>query len=625
MIPPSKQWAIQIDVTNRCSRACSNCTRSLAHVTDPFDMSVGEFERALDALKDFPSKSEASAQNGGVKVVGVIGGEPVMHPQFNTLVDLMTEHIPARENRGLWTTQLIDAEQRAKFGYINFNPHSPPSRHHPILVAIKDVITDFSRMWRCIDQCPYQTTWSSSITPKGFFFCEVAAALDMVFQGPGGLPVEPGVWQEPLGAFSGQMERWCPRCSGAIPLSKDRARPDNEKWDDISESNLKELRAIGSPRVASGRYTVFDASGYSMCQEAGNNPLDYMGLNKVRKKRGLASSSGDQKIMLASETFARHMTNEGWQLQSGLEQAGYHLWGRYYPNDEVDVKTILDRTSPHTVIVQDKREWDPGRSGCFDKTVGFTHTSVLADRPDIFKVTICKDAHADPLYHEQAHDEIGCHASIIYYHPDIVLHLAPWLRKEVLIRTYHSLDVDELPHTFPGKSSKDAVLSGALDPAWTRPDFNGGVYQLRNRLARDVVKGHCPHIDMLPHPGYHAKGSATPSFLETLSQYKVSICTASIFGYALRKIIESTACGNVVITDLPRKDVLPAIDGNLHRIPSGSTAREVADLARALASDYDSDKQREWAMAARAFYWYPHLYATLSANIDTARKLYVNE
>ena len=71
------------------------------------------------------------------------------------------------------------------------------------------------------------------------------------------------------------------------------------------------------------------------------------------------------------------------------------------------------------------------------------------------------------------------------------------------------------------------------------------------------------------HPGYHANGSFTPALHSRNStKFKVAICTSSTMGFALRKIIEATACGCRVITDLPAGEVMPEIDGNLTRVSS---------------------------------------------------------
>ena len=308
-------------------------------------------------------------------------------------------------------------------------------------------------------------------------------------------------------------------------------------------------------------------------------------------------------VMLAVECLRRHMSDEGWQMQIGLEAAGYGLWGRHFAGrDDLDVREILETVSPEVVIVQDKREWDPVKPGCFEKDVAFEHSSVLASRDDIFRLTICRDAHQDPAYHRMAHEEIGCDAWIVVYDPATVNRLCPWIPVERMVRTYHSLDRNAVPPFSPVRL-RDCLVSGMLLPT---------IYPLRER-AKQMGIG-----EYLPHPGYHANRTHTPAFLKLLSQYKVSICTASIFNYALRKIMESTACGCVVVTDL--RETLPAIDGNLVRVSPEATTAELQDVVQRAVADYDPERQREWARLACDYYHYTTLYARLAGDIETMRK-----
>jgi hypothetical protein len=308
------------------------------------------------------------------------------------------------------------------------------------------------------------------------------------------------------------------------------------------------------------------------------------------------------------------MSSEGPQLEEGLHAAGYEIWGRGFAHDEVDVRRILERTDPDVVFVQDKREWDPHKPGCFDKVAEFTHTDTLADRPDVFRVTPFKDAHQDPGYHWEAHQEIGCHAWVTYYHPDIVMHLAPWLRREHLIRTYHSLDPAEVPEYSPD-DRQGCILSGACGLPY---------YPLRTRLRDAWATERSVPWEYLTHPGYHAEGTATPQYLQTLSRYKVAICTASILGYALRKIIEATACGCAVITDLPFGDILPRISGNLEGFPvKARSLHDIGEIVRDCVARYDPDRQAHYARRAIEFYDYRRLYAKLATDIDDMRRNYV--
>jgi hypothetical protein len=67
-------------------------------------MSPECFEKAVISVKDFPLTSDPCPQ-GRRKVVGIIGGEPLLHPEFPTLVDIMIKHIPNPAHRGLWTSK----------------------------------------------------------------------------------------------------------------------------------------------------------------------------------------------------------------------------------------------------------------------------------------------------------------------------------------------------------------------------------------------------------------------------------------------------------------------------------------------------------------------------------------
>ena len=280
MITPRRQWCIQIEVTNACPFKCSNCTRLTAHVREPFFLSPGDFDQALAAVAAFPTESELCHPAGdppGRKVIGMMGGEPLVHPDFEQLCEVMVERMPNRNHRGLWTALPFGkrSDLIAKtFGYVNRNQHDRECRHQPILVAVQEVIPDRGYMWRLIDACPLQRKWASAITPKGFFFCEVAATLDLIFDGPGGKPIDPECWRLPVEAYRDQVERWCPRCGMCLPLP---GRRDKEKRDDITPGNLEELKRLGSPRAVAGNVVVFDPATYNQTEHAKEwKPLKYL-------------------------------------------------------------------------------------------------------------------------------------------------------------------------------------------------------------------------------------------------------------------------------------------------------------------------------------------------------------
>jgi len=221
-------------------------------------MSLAQFDCAAQALKDFPTKSPPTVQRVSNKVVGIIGGEPLLHPMFSEICRVMAVAIPNRRHRGLWTGLSWQKTKYAKliretFGFVNNNKHDGRVKHTPVLVAIKDIVHNEVSRKQLIRNCWLQTRWSGTITPKGLFFCEVAGAWDMLLGGPGGLPVGPDCWRRPLSDYQDQINRWCPRCG--VPLSLE-GRIDSEEIDDISVTNLDSLQ--DSPRVKAGRYEVYD-------------------------------------------------------------------------------------------------------------------------------------------------------------------------------------------------------------------------------------------------------------------------------------------------------------------------------------------------------------------------------
>jgi hypothetical protein len=238
-----------------------------AHVDEPFFMSLEDYEQALQAYEDFPHESEPNPNAGdppGLKRVGMMGGEPLTHPEFPALCHLLCKYIPDRQHRAIFTGADLRFHPygqltRQVFGYINHNEHDERCEHQPVLVGIQEIVEDEARMWAMIEACPLQRLWSCGITPKGFFPCEIHGVFDWVFHGPGGLPVTPGCWRHDLADYREWVERWCPRCGFALPLG---GRLDSEGRDDISPANLEALRSLGSPRVLASDYVLFDPETY---------------------------------------------------------------------------------------------------------------------------------------------------------------------------------------------------------------------------------------------------------------------------------------------------------------------------------------------------------------------------
>ncbi len=256
MRPIHENTVIQIDITNACHLNCANCTRFVGNHRKPYFMDCDTVERAIHSLDGFPGR------------IGIMGGEPTLHPRFLDILGLVRELIPDKSKREFWTAgykwdqyhdEIMDTFDEDR---IALNDHTQTTgRHQPLLVAISEVVKDPQAAAMLIDNCPFQARWSAAITPKGAFFCEIAAAQDWLFDGPGGYDIEPGWWKKTPIDFAGQVQEYCLKCSGALPMetySDGRGGRDGPTRDVVSPGNLERLMAVGSRKAYEGNYTIFD-------------------------------------------------------------------------------------------------------------------------------------------------------------------------------------------------------------------------------------------------------------------------------------------------------------------------------------------------------------------------------
>lgn len=256
MRPIFENTVIHVDITNACHLSCANCTRHVGHHRKPYFMSLDTVRKAILSLEGCPAR------------VGIMGGEPCLHPKFLDVLALVREMIPDKRRREFWTSGFKWDEYKDAIletfdeDRISFNNHEQTTgKHQPLLVAIEEVVEDPVLRKMLIDNCPFQARWSASITPKGAFFCEIAASLDWLFDGPGGYPIEPGWWNKVQNQFQDQVDRYCGKCSGAIPMpaySDGRGGRDGPTIDVVSRGNLERLLKVGSKKAQAGCCKVWE-------------------------------------------------------------------------------------------------------------------------------------------------------------------------------------------------------------------------------------------------------------------------------------------------------------------------------------------------------------------------------
>lgn len=310
-------------------------------------------------------------------------------------------------------------------------------------------------------------------------------------------------------------------------------------------------------------------------------------------------------LCLANADYLRHTTNEGNELQEGLRHAGWTLCGVGYDGLK-NVGAILDRYKPEAVFVQDCRDFLPESAGCFRKDIGFERIELLG-KSGVPAFTVLKDAHALPEMQSRIAKQIQAQGLICYYQPEMVRQVAPWSKPYPLLRIHHSVDAEMVrPLLQDPRERRPALVSGAL----------AFCYPIREAAFRNAAR---LGLDTIRHPGYGNRGTDTPNYLRRISGYKVHLATASVWSYALRKIIESVACGVAPVTNLPAEDVLPEIDGALIRLPaelvkqfpkqrgpsvpvSPIALNRLRDIIRDAVSRWDRDERMFWAEKALRYY-----------------------
>ena len=234
-----RKGVLQIWVTRACDKSCFGCTQGSNLGGKPGMITVDQFAEACDSLRDYWG------------VVGMFGGNPAMHPQFDELCKILREKIPYVQ-RGLWCNNLMGKGAHARITFnpdvSNLNVHcdkaahdeflrdwpestrvvkglEQDSRHAPPYVSMLDVLPDEEKRWRLIETCDINRYWSAIICVfrgelRGYF-CEIAGAQAMLKQtDPSypdlGLPITPGWWKQGPEAFAAQVEHHCHRCG--VPL-----------------------------------------------------------------------------------------------------------------------------------------------------------------------------------------------------------------------------------------------------------------------------------------------------------------------------------------------------------------------------------------------------------------------
>ena len=427
---------IEIDITNVCHKRCSNCTRFCGHHKHPFYMDFDTFKRAVDSLDGYQG------------LISTIGGEPLLHPEYRRFAEYLRQKrgVPKHTNDGRCQAMVRDYLAFAKVQrwfegtvnkgkgillftsmpknyYNNFetvqdtvtdlwlNDHSNPSFHQPILISRKDLGIDDITFARLRDNCWLQNFWSASITPKGVFFCEIAGTLDILFDGPGGKPIEPGWWNKDLSNYTDQFH-WCDFCGMAL---KTYSRNANDGVDDASPTLYEYLRRIQTPKFRQNGVRLFDPSakynedGASIRKDMASVNANYQPNNSQRLGEAVANlkprniyalytvndSSQCHDVSVALEEYAPSVSglcivastrseNELRKCATGYPQT------RFVFSDYIDSTHLGDQVR-RALNVCDEHDWLLINDRPFYPPAGFLDTicSYFLNPGYLFDLTLC--------------------------------------------------------------------------------------------------------------------------------------------------------------------------------------------------------------------------------------------
>lgn len=231
---------LQICVTRACDKSCFGCTQGSNLGGKPMIMTPKQYKEALESIE------------GYFGVVGMFGGNPAIHPQFEELCKILQKSWVPKQQRGIWCNNPmgkakimretfyaphsnlnVHLDQKAYDDFFHNWPESrkclkgldTDSRHSPVYVALKDVVPDEEERWKLIANCDINKYWSALI---GVFrgelrgwFCEIAGAQSMLHQNnpdypDTGLKIYKNWWNSNLDSYKDQIEYHCNRCG--VPL-----------------------------------------------------------------------------------------------------------------------------------------------------------------------------------------------------------------------------------------------------------------------------------------------------------------------------------------------------------------------------------------------------------------------
>jgi len=159
---------VEFEITLRCNATCDSCSRHCHYgmYDEASDVTMGQVSRFIEEVKGHPD----------IDMIHVMGGEPTLHPEFNTIVSML--------KCTLLDTGKIKRLQIVSNGLIPIDPAlgvgvclSPPeksARHRCMFVAPCDTGQE-------LKDCPVPQDCGISFGAYGYWPCGAGGAIARLF------------------------------------------------------------------------------------------------------------------------------------------------------------------------------------------------------------------------------------------------------------------------------------------------------------------------------------------------------------------------------------------------------------------------------------------------------------
>lgn len=224
---------ILINITNVCPDKYRNTLHYDRHYREDqrANMNVSQFSEALWSLEEWPQDHW----------IGIIGGEPLEHPQLEEICYAIKMFKFATDHRiGIWTSCEVEKHPHAilideTFDFVIFTPVSKQQcvkcRHSPITVAVSEVVENEELSHKLIEKCCVSSVWGGVVNHKGAYFCEVAAELDLLLNdGVNAWSCEHNWWKRDPPDFEKQIQACCYNCGMPVPMEGEPIAQQREKF-----------------------------------------------------------------------------------------------------------------------------------------------------------------------------------------------------------------------------------------------------------------------------------------------------------------------------------------------------------------------------------------------------------